>query len=81
MYGYIDPNSDRSNDVRNELSITNLISIANNPVLFGALDEETKTKVVQIICTYTKQNIEMIEKYSTYTATMNNGDEYIKFNK
>ena len=77
MYGYIDANSTKGNDVRNELSITNLISIANNPILFGSLDDETKAKVVQIISAYTKQSVEMIEKYSTYTATRHNGEEYI----
>ena len=48
MYGYANDHATDNNLVRNEISFTNLIAIANNKMLFDALDPETKQQLVKI---------------------------------
>ena len=60
MYGYANDHATDNNLVRNEISFTNLIAIANNKMLFDALDPETKQQLVKIIAIYTKGCIESI---------------------
>ena len=63
MYGYVNTFQDDNNNIRNEMAIENLIAIANNSVLFGALDSETKTRLVDFVKMYTKSCLDAIEKY------------------
>lgn len=61
MYGSINECDTRGNQVRNEISIQNLIEIATNPELFNALDEKTKTELKHLIAVYTRECIDAIK--------------------
>lgn len=45
---------------KNEITFSNLIAIANNKKIFQALDGETQNKLIQLLCAYTKENIDTI---------------------
>ena len=60
--------SNESLVISNEISITNLIAIANNPVLFNALDQDTQNKLIKIVCGYTKACISSIMESNTSEA-------------
>lgn len=66
MYGY--DGDDEQRGIKNEISITNLITIANNDRLYDALDTETKTKLLQIISAYTKGCVRNIMENNNYAA-------------
>ena len=66
MYGDNIPN--RPEVVRNEISITNLISVANNQQLFSRLDYRTQQELIEIICAYTKACVEEIMVSENYDA-------------
>lgn len=63
MYGESNHFRDENNATRNEIAFQNLIAVANNPILFGALSEETKQKLIETIATYTEENLQAIEYY------------------
>ena len=62
MYGNANPFNDKKANVVNEISITNLIAIVNNKILFHALDEATQSQLVDVICAYAEGCIEQISK-------------------
>ena len=64
MYGVVNEFKDDNNILRNEVAIQNLIAVANNSMLFDALDDETKVKLVDFIKMYTKSCLGAIEKYN-----------------
>ena len=66
MFGY--DGDDEQRGIKNEISITNLITIANNDRLYDALDTETKTKLLQIISAYTKGCVNRIMESQNYGA-------------
>ena len=65
IYGMVDNNSQQ---VSNEISITNLIAIANNPTIFNALDQDTQEKLIKIICGYTKACVSSISNAQSTEA-------------
>jgi len=58
MYGHYD--GMEGLEARDEITFSNLIAIANNQKIFQALDEETQNKLIQLLCAYTKENIDTI---------------------
>ncbi len=53
MYGYANDCATDNNLVRNELSFQNLIAVANNKMLFEALDAQTQQELIMMIAAYT----------------------------
>ena len=64
MYGERKNFGDDLTIVRNEQSFQNLILVANNPKLFGALDQETQHQLVEMIAAYTTACLNGIVKES-----------------
>ena len=61
MYGsYNGTPASATDDLKNELVFTNLISIANNQHLYGMLDDETRNSLDDMIRAYTKANLKAI---------------------
>ncbi len=64
------------NQVSNEVSYQNLINIANNPILFRALDEETQQMLIDTIRIYTVdclENISLDYHFKKAKERMNRG--------
>ena len=61
MIGDYNPFNSENNILRNEIAISNLISIVNNPNIFNKLDDETKAKLVEILCNYAKVSVKIVE--------------------
>ena len=59
MYGEMS-RLDDVRPIRNEVSFTNLIAIANNPEIFEHLDREIQQRLIQVLCGYTKVCIDAI---------------------
>lgn len=65
MYGSAIEAANSNNLLRNEVSFTNLIAIANNPAVFNSLDTTTQQELVKILCAYTRGCIDSIlESYN-----------------
>lgn len=62
MYGAKDRGYADNTVIRDEVSFTNLIQIANNPIIFSKLDAITQQQLIQILCAYTKGCVEAILK-------------------
>ncbi len=62
MYGDVNIFHDENNILRNEITFTNLIAIANNQTLFNSLDHMTQQELVKIIGAYTRGCIDSILK-------------------
>jgi hypothetical protein len=63
MYGSQNPHANQNNATKNEIVFQNLIAVANNPVLMGALSEEAQKKLIATIAVYTEENLKAIEYY------------------
>ena len=64
IYGFKDPIiSNDETKMINEKVIQNLISIASNPKLFDALGVDTRERLIAFVSSYTKNNLDAIEKY------------------
>ena len=66
-----------SDIIKNEISFTNLIQIANNNYVFSALDNETRKKLIQILSAYTKASIDRImESAYSSSGAVRNQDQF-----
>ena len=46
--------------LKNEIAISNLVSIANNPIIMGSMEEKTRQELIKVLCSYTKVNMDEI---------------------